>query len=86
MFCMCGKDPWMRKVFFRKPKCPAISRIGVAKEATEDGTARRQAGMFACLKLCLCGTCMWSLASSLYVVIGQQCAAVQAEIYRVRSF
>jgi hypothetical protein len=44
MFCLCGKDPWMK---IRTPKRPAISKIGVAMEATGDGTAQRYAGMFA---------------------------------------
>jgi hypothetical protein len=48
MFCMCGKDPWIKKFFNTETEA---SRIGVAKEATEDGTAQRYAGMFACLYL-----------------------------------
>jgi hypothetical protein len=46
---MCGKDPWMREVFYTQLKRPAISRIGVAKQTREDGTAQRYADMFACL-------------------------------------
>ena len=89
MFCMCGKDPWIKKFF--NTETEASSDL---EDRGGEGGYRRWNSSKVCRHLrLLVFICVWSciyathidllIHACMYVVTGQH---VQAEIYRVRSF